>query len=283
MRLGQLSRKLSIKPEKIVEEIQTKFDVTITKGLNTKIEDKFVEFFEEKYSSSIIENAEAEVIETTKVITKELKTKTSDPIIPEEKKEVKAAKEKIKAAPKKEVAPEKKEEEKVEEIELIKAPKIKLEGPKVIDKIDLPEPKPQFIEIDGVIVDKNEYRKSQEFKKKEEERKRKAQRKAKENEAKLEFKGETSTPKKANINEFAIKEKEEKEKERILEKRRVENEKRERELRKKHYEKQLEKVATAPKPKKKKPDTVENSKEETKKPIVHKNWLAKLIHWFKTE
>lgn len=277
MRLGQLSRKLSIKPANIVEDIQVEFDVTIEAGLNTKIDDKFVDFIEKKYTIvPEVTQAKEEVIE--------------EKVVPEEKQEDSPTKEETEKTEASETTEEEKtevvsdsktsdkEEGEEEEIETIKAPKVKLEGIKVVDKIDLPEPKPQFIEIDGVIVDKAEYKKSQEFKKKEEERKRRAAKRAKDLKDKMERKIQKKEP---DVNEFAVKKKDQKEKEQLLEKRRIANEKREKEMRKQHYHSKVANASTTPKPKKKKKVVKEPVKEEA--PIVHKNWLAKLIHWFKTE
>jgi len=287
MRLGQLSRKLSIKPATIVEEIQSEFNETITEGLNTKIDDKFVSFFEEKYAP-VIEKTPIteEVIEEKKeeetVSTPEVNEEAQ--VVVEEEATTETAIENNTEA----TVKEEKEESNAdaeEEIETIKAPIVKLEGIKIIDKIDLPEPKPQFIEIDGVIVDKAEYKKSQEFKKKEEARKKRALRKEndlkKQMERKLEVKEKVKTP--TNHNEFAEQEKARKEKERLAEKRRLANEERERKLRKEHYEKNVAAKLTAPKPKKKKTSPASEEKVKKAEPVVHKNWLAKLIHWFRTE
>ncbi len=135
MRLGQLARKLSLKPLEIVDFLAGQ-SIQIDSGNNTRLEDEHVKLVLQKYApGELMENVE-KAIEEEEVI--EIPTIESvneaasfDMVIPE----------KINSTP---------EEERVE---VIKAPKIELSGLKVLGKIDLPEPKKKepIVSEDGTV------------------------------------------------------------------------------------------------------------------------------------
>lgn len=121
MRLGQLARKLGVKPVEIVEFLATK-NIEIENGGNTKIEDHHLPMLIEKFAPGGLELTSAETqeaeVEPEFVITAPSTEEAPAPI---------------------EAAVNQQESD--QKIELIKAPKIELSGLKVLGKIDLPEPK----------------------------------------------------------------------------------------------------------------------------------------------
>ncbi|CAN5329206.1 hypothetical protein BH09BAC3_BH09BAC3_28830 [soil metagenome] len=119
MRLGQLARKLALKPVEIVEFL-ARNAIQIESGNNTRIEDDHVVLVLQKYApGELIENVEKAIAEEEKI------PEAPEYIVPESPSiELVAVEEPIL------------EEEKVE---VIKAPKIELSGLKVLGKIELPE------------------------------------------------------------------------------------------------------------------------------------------------
>jgi len=147
MRLGQLSRKLETPISDIRNTIKKKYDVTIGEHPNIKVDDEYVEYFLELFNKAdevIVYKAE-EPIEKEVEVAQEVST------------ELEVEKEDVKD----DVEVENKEEEVFKsKIETIRAKAAKLEGLKIIDKIDLPPPPPpEMIEIDGVMYDKAELKK----------------------------------------------------------------------------------------------------------------------------
>lgn len=128
MRLGQLARKLSLRPAQIVEFLAQN-NIQIEDNSNTRIDDNQTELVVNHFapgtflqvSESVEEPEEAPVVET------EL------PIV-----EVEAQ-------------PEISEQQPNPETEIIRVPKIELSGLKVLGKIELPEPKKK-----EVVVEKTE-------------------------------------------------------------------------------------------------------------------------------
>jgi len=121
MRLGQLARKLAIRPVEIVDFLSRQ-SIQVDGGNNTRLEDEYVTLILQKYApGELIENIEKAIIEEeiTEIPTIESVNKASsfDIAIPEK-------------------IPSILEEEK---IEVIKAPKIELSGLKVLGKIELPD------------------------------------------------------------------------------------------------------------------------------------------------
>lgn len=160
MRLGQISRKYNLKPTQIRDFIQNKFKVTVDLDLNTKIDDVHVEALEKKFENTpvILGSAQPASTSSTEVAA------TPELVRPATVGELTAA---PVAAAAEEVSEPKAEEIKIEteneestsetssvtsnnlidpfkplpvdpDAELIKAPKIKLEGLKVVGKIELP-------------------------------------------------------------------------------------------------------------------------------------------------
>lgn len=213
MRLGQLSRKLNIPPSEIESIIAEEFKVEIGSHPNIKIDDGHAKYLIEKFQKPESENIET-ISELTDLPTEEViqtensETKISDIIENEISKE-----------------------SEIEEIETIRVKAAKLDGLKVVDKIELPEPPPpEMVEIDGVMYDKAELkkqriaeRKEREAQKRKEAAKRASERKLGANKSKNKNKKEIS---------FAEKRKLEEEQDRDQKK---QEERRERYRRKKHY------------------------------------------------
>lgn len=173
MRLGQLARKLEVKPSEIAELLNSKHQLEISVHPNSKIPDEFIEeikdhFYVEPVVEEIIvdepivtpsdEITAKPVVEETATVqivpdeiasvdeTSEITTDDSDSI---ETAIVSASTDEIASSEEKEPNSETSEWEHAEFIsedvksqaETIKVPKIDLEGFKVVGKIDLPEPK----------------------------------------------------------------------------------------------------------------------------------------------
>jgi hypothetical protein len=124
MRLGQLSRKLDIKPSEIASFIKSEFNTDVDQDLNTRLEDQHVEALEKKFGSEIkTESDHTHTVHSPIEVphyheasheTAVASTNEKDPFIP------------LPVDP---------------DAELIKAPKIKLDGLKVVGKIELPQKK----------------------------------------------------------------------------------------------------------------------------------------------
>lgn len=127
MRLGQLARKLSLRPAQIVEFL-AKNDVQIDENSNYRLEDRHAEMIARHFAPESVQE----------IITE------ADEILPEE---IQASK------------PEVFEDQSAEETEVIRVQKIELSGLKVLGKIDLPEPKKKLIaeqeEGDEIINSEN--------------------------------------------------------------------------------------------------------------------------------
>lgn len=130
MRLAQLARKLALRPSEITEFLAAK-QISVEDSSNAKVSDEHVILVFQHFAPELLEEAKSGVApsveveaEETVVAEEELPT-PSDITLKEEP-----------ASITEEVA-----EEKIEPIEVIKAPKVELPGLKVVGKIDLPEPK----------------------------------------------------------------------------------------------------------------------------------------------
>lgn len=220
MRLGQLSRKLNVSIPEIVTIVADEFGVTIGDHPNIKLDDSYVDYISNKFNKSDV------VIKTKEALDKEADLKPSDDVetlVEESVNEVENEQEV-------EAIENSATEEPPKEIETIRAKAAKLEGLKVVDKIELPEPPPPvMVEIDGVMYDKAELKKQRIAERKERDANRKKEA------AKREAAGKKRVKKKPVKKELSF-----------SEKRRIE-EKRERELKhkeekfkrkrqKKHYE-----------------------------------------------
>lgn len=144
MRLGQLARKLSIRPDQIVEYLQ-KFRITVEEGSNARVEDihaeKVIAHFAPALSPMQVQellgkeiNPESEpevVVEEVNVP----EAPVEETLVQEPVEVITVTSEMVEAAPSEE------EEEEPEAIEVIKAPKVELPGLRVVGKIELPQPK----------------------------------------------------------------------------------------------------------------------------------------------
>jgi hypothetical protein len=134
MRLGQLARKLSLRPNEIVEFLANN-NIQINDGSNTRIEDEHamavVRHFAPGSENFLKDEEEAEPVVVV----------TAEPVV--EREEVEPVAEVSTETSVEETHVERKTEEETEQQEdgVIKAPKIELPGLKVIGKIELPEPK----------------------------------------------------------------------------------------------------------------------------------------------
>jgi len=149
MRLRQLARKLQVQPKQLIavlaengHEIENDPNFKLTETQEELIL-KTIPAPEGKSVESPEEDV-IEAIEVPKAVVEELETPTEEIITPEPIQE--EAKPEQPKPIKAEEAPkvyslEKEEQEKHKDVELIKAPKLKLEGLKVLGKIDLPAPK----------------------------------------------------------------------------------------------------------------------------------------------
>ena len=135
MRLFQLARKLNVKQESIVA-VLAENGIEIENKSNTKLEEDHVEMVMEHFTpadpTSNEEDTVQESVDEEPTIIEENKVEVSEeePTVPIER-----------ALPQDDDESEPHEED--SETEVIRVKKIKLSGPKVVGKIELPEPKPK--------------------------------------------------------------------------------------------------------------------------------------------
>lgn len=125
MRLGQLARKLALRPSQLVDFLSTK-QIYLEEGSNARLEDAHV-------STLVNYFAPERLNEILKISIEEAAPLVESPTVVE----VVEVKELIEQTP----APELAVNAEAEKIEVIKALKVELTGLKVLGKIDLPEPK----------------------------------------------------------------------------------------------------------------------------------------------
>ncbi|HEY5826290.1 MAG TPA: hypothetical protein VIT44_18095 [Cyclobacteriaceae bacterium] len=132
MRLGQLARKLEIRPAEIVEFL-SRNNITIEDGSNTRVEDDHTTLVIRHFNPALLIEAEGapEAAKQEEVI---------EPIQPEPIQEI-LIEGRTEENPVSESVPAMEDETSVEPIEVIKAPKAELPGLKVLGKIELPESK----------------------------------------------------------------------------------------------------------------------------------------------
>jgi len=123
MRLGQLARKLALRPDQIIEFLAKK-NIQIEEGSNTRLEDLYVALVVKKFAPqgfdiTVQEIAPQEAIQPSETL-------AISPIETD-------------GLPNHDIPTETPESE--ERSEVIKAPKIELSGLRVLGKIELPEPK----------------------------------------------------------------------------------------------------------------------------------------------
>lgn len=156
MRLGQLSRKVNTKPTEILSYLKNEFDVELGSHLNTKVDDELTEKVISKFAIKVEKPVAPKKIETP-VIVEEVKTETMDEVV--ESIEINNTPDEVEV--KKPIREFEVNQEvdasTIKNAELIKAPKVALEGPKVVGKIELPPSlEEQMVEIDGVMISKAE-------------------------------------------------------------------------------------------------------------------------------
>jgi hypothetical protein len=131
MRLGQLARKLALRPSQIVDYLATK-QIFPDEGSNARLSDEVTE-------RVVLHFAPGRLNEIMAVEEKNTEPAVSpepvqeEPVITQEQEEVVA----VEATP----TPVIEVTEEKSEVEVIKAPKVELSGLKVLGKIELPEPK----------------------------------------------------------------------------------------------------------------------------------------------
>ncbi|MFT6827475.1 MAG: hypothetical protein ACI9Z3_001097 [Roseivirga sp.] len=139
MRLRQLARKLEISPNRLLE-ILSENGHTVENDPNFKLTEE-----QEQLINSRIAPKQVVVIEVIKEEQKEIEVEEVVPPAPKKKtppKKIELKEPEIKKVETPKIySLEKEIEEKTKDIELIKAPKLKLDGLKVLGKIDLPAPK----------------------------------------------------------------------------------------------------------------------------------------------
>jgi hypothetical protein len=174
MRLGQLSRKLKVKPQEIVTFIAENFSSTVEVHPNSKIEDDFIAKIEEHFKltenpekegekDSIEEATLASADHVEQTESKDERQIESEEIVEdtivEEELEVPADNNTSESTDKAESAKENTDKdisqnEGIQEEDLnlvdgvVKAPKVEVEGIKVVGKIDLPEKKEPAAEVE---------------------------------------------------------------------------------------------------------------------------------------
>lgn len=124
MRLGQLARKLSLRPSEIVSFLAAR-QIQIDGSFNTRLEVDHVKMAIAHFAPSLLEEVEVE-----------LETETEEQVPAEEIQELSAV-----VTPEIDVSMANETEPPLEKLEVIKAPKIELPGLRVVGKIELPEPK----------------------------------------------------------------------------------------------------------------------------------------------
>lgn len=287
MRLGQLSRKININSSLILDYLENELGVHVNASLNAKIEDEYVNKVMEHFSITnqkddlVIANEknleEKESISVNTTTQETPSEEASDSIEENTEEQIEE-----------EVEMTVQEEQENQDVEIIKAKAEKLEGLKVIGKIDLPPPPPpEMIEIDGVMYDKaelkkqryeeRERKKAEAIKRREEKKKQEELKRLAEQDAQDAISQKAAL--KANIS-FAEQRKKE---EAALARKKKQEERRKREKQRKHYEeKHLVVKEKLPKKKavKKEKVAIETSKEVSAP--EPKNAFAKFWRWLTT-
>ncbi len=247
MRLGQLARKLSLRPAQLVEFL-AKNNIQIEESSNARMEDSQVDLIVRHFAPDSFDQIAQEVEEIEEPVLVENTQSVIEPLTPESDTV----------------------ENEINEPEVIRVPKIELSGLKVLGKIELPEPKrkesvaeqtedaKEATVLDNPPVEKAVKLRSSKRKPTHQNRERSQQR-AWKNPLELQREHEA---------------REEEEKKRL-------DIEREKEKRRKHYE---EKVKSVAQPKRVKP--LKEQPEVKRKPVdtrsVPKTWLGKFLRWWTT-
>jgi len=135
MRLGQLARKLSLRPSQIVEFLGQQ-NIKIEETSNTRMEESHVLLVVQKYAPESLADVVAEADEIEIIEENEESSIVEGPL-----QDVEESVEQTKVPASQE-----------SELEVIRVPKIELLGLKVLGKIELPETKKKDSTIDGQIA-----------------------------------------------------------------------------------------------------------------------------------
>ena len=258
MRIGQLARKLDVTPSQIINYLE-EIGIEVDKGVNTKLFDAGIEKVEEKFGriEMVDEVKVPEPRETTEISSEKTVQEENDTT-----EEVESNMEEVESILEEEVVEIKAEsieqpvaeQEPEESVEVIRPEYVKLQGLKVVDKIELPEPKPKKEEEPATKVVEEKKEEEKETTKKEEEshiiteadikadmkRHYKERRKSDQR---------TRKPQRKKRKPLSYEQKLEKER-KHAEKQKVEAEKKRKEQKRKAYEERMKKVQSAPAPKK---------------------------------
>lgn len=129
MRLGQLARKLSLRPSQLVDFLAEN-NIQTEEGSNTRLPDEYTRIIVQHFSpESLEEIMKPPVVEEIPLLQSEPVLVTEEPVKLEQKTEEPL------------VVSEDNPTDQQSEPEVIRVPKIELSGLKVLGKIDLPEPK----------------------------------------------------------------------------------------------------------------------------------------------
>ena len=294
MRIGQLARKLDIPPSKIINYLEG-LGIEMDKGVNTKLVQAGVEKVMDEFGKVEMEELTVSEPEVKKEVQIETQTQT------EEKAEISNETEENNSIstdlePEDDVAEEEVNikpidaptEQSVDTSEVIRPEYVKLQGLKVVDKIDLPEPKPKEVpsetpeaetEIEATPVEKVEKEESHiiteedikaDLKRHYDEERRKSR------------KPKPKPVERKKRPPLTYEQKLEREQKQAL-KKKLEQEKKIKELKRKKYEESLKKVQQAPvkksKPKKKEPISFPVKEKYKKEPT---SLWGKFMKWLNT-
>ena len=282
MRLTTLARKVELTPKKLVAFLESE-GVELDNGVNTKLDDNIIHLVFENFAPEQIQDKEIEKpiepVEETKESTHPKSEDLDSVKIPVANDAIKKA-EKVEESEIDEKAKletstieeekigtiEDLEGESMDDIDLIKVKKVKLEGIKVVGKIDLPE-KPTKKEVEDTAAEENaEPQEIDSQKEKSKSKGRKFDRNRKKNRP---SKGQ-------NPLSYEERLKEEK-REKLKKRRRRENEEKRR--KKKYYEQNIKPKVTQPSRKSKKKKSLESRSSPKKEVVVHKNPIKRLWAW----
>lgn len=246
MRLGQLARKLSLRPSQLVDFLALN-NIQTEEGSNTRLADEHAKMIVQHFAPESLEEIMKPVTEDVPQAEPE-RVIVEDPSLaePEQKAEDPVA------------VPEHKPETDESEPEVIRVQKIELSGLKVLGKIDLPEPR------------------KKEPKPEEETRGEKQQKPEKNNPVKSKHPGRERDQRKWR-NPLEVQRQREA---REMEERRKAELEREKEKRKHHYQNKVKQVKQ---PKRSRPakETITEKKPVDTRPVP-KTWLGKFLRWWTT-
>lgn len=269
MRLSALARKINITPTQLITFLEEK-EIEISNGLHSKLDSETVDLVythflpEQKIEEAeIVEKIEEEIEEKIEEeIDAEIEDKIEEKIDAEIEADIPVAQETRKEQ--KTGTVDDLENDNQDEIELIKAKKVKLEGIKIVGKIELPEkPKKEIIETEKVESETNKVKTTEKPKKNLKSINSKFDRNRKKNQ------------RGRNRNPLTYDEKLKKEEREKLKERRQKNKKEK--LRKRKYYKENIQSKTNPKPKRKKKK--QSAIQANEKALVHKNPIRILWAW----